>query len=456
MTDEFLPDVAAAPGWIPSGDAVVQASSRDSGIALSPSTAELMQLFGFGYDDVTGQGTITERKALTLSAFWSGITLICQAMAVLPVHVYKPTKSGSWEHQDQHPVNWCFNQTPNGWMTPSTSKSQIQSHLLFSGNSVNTIVRNQRGQGIGYKNYLPVNTKFYINEDDTPSYGLRDYPLADSENIIYSRGSRSPSYLEFNADEVLHFKAFSINGYTGLSVLQQARNSLGLGLTVEQFGQKFFTKGRPAGFLTKDSRLSDTAKEKMKEEWRMFQEGIRNAFNIGILSGGWKWESMGYTNDDAQFLQTREFQVLEIARWLHIPPHMLGELSKATNSNIESLMLEFILYTMMPWTVSWEEEINLKMFTPKEQAMGFKAVLDVNAWLRGDAKTKSDIDEKNIRNGVQTLDEIRNRDYLPEYPDELGKGPLIIASQLDTLKNVINGTSKLHGTDPKVKPTTGA
>lgn len=443
--DEFLPEVPAAPGWVN--------SSRDSIGSSSVGEAYVKEMWvSDDYDDYSNNGPVSDKKALTLAAFYSGVSLISQAMATMPIHVFKPTKSGAWERQDQHVVEWAFNRTSNGWKTPSVSKSQIQSHLLFAGNSVSTISRNGRGQGIQYETYLPINTLFRVNRDNSPQYLLRDDPTAGSTDLMLAiDGRRDYSYAEYEADEVLHFKAFSLDGYSGLSVLKQARSSLDLSLTIEKFGHKFFTKGRPAGFLTKEGKLSKQAKEIAKEEWHHFQEGVHNAFNVGLLSGGWDWKSMGYTNDDAQFLATREFQVLEIARWLRIPPHMLGEISKATNSNIESLMLEFIMYTLLPWIKGWEEEINLKMFTKKEQSMGFQAIYDVDAWLRGDSKTRSTVEEMDIRNGTRTIQEVRNSRFYPAYADGMGTEPLIIASQLDTLKNVINGTSKLHGVD---KPTT--
>lgn len=437
--DDFLPEVP----WKPSSEiSQVVASDRSDQFACSPSSAELAQMWGSWNEEY-----VDDKKAMTIAAFYAGVCLICEAMAVMPIKVYKNLKSGGWDWQDQHVVNYCLNKTNNGWQTPSVYKSEIQSHLIFGGNSVSVITRNGRGQGIALKPYLPVNVKFQLEADDTPSYGLRDYPLADMENMIYSYGSRSPSYDKYYFDEVLHIKNFSTNGYVGLSTLKQARSSLKLSLTVDRFGHKIYSKGRPAGWVTRDGKLTKAAKQQIRDEWHDLQEGVENAFNVGILSGGLKWQAMGYTADDAQYLQTRNFQVLEVARWLRIPPHMLAELTKATNSNIEQLMLEFIMFTLMPWVTRWEEEINLKMFTPKEQAMGYVALFDTDAWLRGDTITRAKVEEAQLRNGTRTIDEVREKSHLAPYAEGIGAKPLIMASQLDTLENVIDGTSKLHGTD---------
>lgn len=443
-TTEFLPEVKPSPGW--------QAADRDSDSRGTRTEQQLKELWLTDFDDYGYiDRPVSEKAALSIAAFFSGVTLICEAMGAMPINVYKPRKSGAWDLQRDHPVQFALNRTVNGWLTPSRFKSGMQAKLLLDGNAVGLVKRNGRGQGIAIEPVMPCNVEYFINADNSPSYGIRDYPVVGSDHNITIRGNRSNKFVEYYNEEILHFTSFSLNGYTGLSTLKQARSGLDLSLTVEAFGKKFFTKGRPAGFLTKDGRLGDKQKEVLRAEWKELQEGVHNAFNIGFLSGGWDWKSMGYTNDDAQYLATREFQVLEVARFLRIPPHMLAELGKATNSNIEELMLEFIVYTLLPWIVRQEEELDLKMFTPREQSMGFRCIYDVDAWLRGDADTRAMSSEKNIRNGITTIQEERNKMFLPEYEDNIGGKPLVIASQLDTLERVMNGTSKLHGTD---KPTT--
>ena len=434
----------SAPNW----PAPAELSQRVPATTYSPSDSRMAELWGS--DDYYSSYPVSQRSALSQSAFFGGVVLISEAMASIPAKVYKKTKAGKWEWQDQHPTNYAFETAVNNWMTPSVWKSVNMMHLLMAGNGVSVITRNGRGQGCALKSYLPINTRFYIEKDSSPRYSLRDAPYSESDDLLIDQtGAPYGSFEFFDYDEVLHHKAFGLNGYTGLSVLKLARSTLSLNQTVEAFGHKFFNKGRPAGFLTKDGNLTKNKKELLKEEWDELQQGVHNAFNVGILSGGLKWQPIGYTNDDAQFLQTRDFQVLEIARWLRIPPHMLAQLDKATNSNIEQLMLEFIMFTLMPWLVRSEEEINLKMFTPKERAMGFEIFYDTDAFLRGDSKTRATVEEMDIRNGVRTIDEIRETKHLSPYEDEIGSKPMIIASQLDTLENVINGTSKLQGTDPK-------
>lgn len=433
----------SAPDWpsIPSAEM----SARVPTGSYAPSDPRMIELWGDDYSAYTGT-PVSQRAALSQSAFFGGVVLISEAMGSIPIKVYKQTKGGAWEHIDQHPVQYAFGTTVNGWMTPSTWKSVNQTHLLMSGGGVSAITRNGRGQGVKLKSFLPVNTRYYITKAGDPRYSLRDAPYSESDDLLIDQSGAPYGEFEFyDYDEVLHHKAFGLNGYTGLSVLKLARSTLNLNATIDSFGHKFFNKGRPAGFLTKDGNLQTKQKEALKEEWYELQQGVQNAFNVGILSGGLKWQPIGYTNDDAQYLQSRDFQVLEIARWLRIPPHMLGQLDKATNSNIEQLMLEFITFTLAPWLVRSEEEINLKMFTPKEQAMGYQVFYDVDCFLRGDSKTRATVEEMDLRNGVRTLDETRDGKRLPRYEDGIGAKPLIMASQLDTLENVIAGKSPLQG-----------
>jgi HK97 family phage portal protein len=429
-------DIAATDGSSPQR---AEMSQRVPNTAYSPSDSRMAELWG-------NETRVSQQTALSQSAFFSGVVLIAESMASIPIKVYKQTKGGTWEHIYDHPVQYAFGSAINDWMTPSVWKSVNQTHLLMSGGAVSTIARNGRGQGIALKSFLPINTRYYIQRDGSPQYSLRDAPYSESDDLLISQsGAPYGEFEYYNYDEVLHHKAFGVNGYTGYSVLKLARSTLQLNSTIDAFGHKFFNKGRPAGFLTKDGNMQGKQKDLLKDEWHDLQEGVQNAFNVGILSGGLKWQPIGYTNEDAQYLQSRSFQILEIARWLRIPPHMLGHLDKATNSNIEQLMLEFITFTLAPWLCRSEEEINLKMFTRKERSLGYQVFYDVDCFLRGDSKTRATVEEMDLRNGVRTIDEIRNNRKMPVYDAGIGSKPLIMASQLDTLENVIAGTSPLQG-----------
>ena len=392
---------------------------------------------------------VTDSTALTLMPFLSGVTLISEAMAVMPLVVYRKNKSGGRDPAYDHPVQYCLQKTNNGWMTPSVFKSFSQGCLLMAGNSVGEIVRNFRGQAIEIHHWLPRNTQYGVDSDGCPMYGVMGstYQSPTLPVVEFNRnGTVFPKAEWFPYTECVHLKGFSTDGFIGRSPITCAKNMLALSLTIEQFGMRNYTKGRPVGFLTKPEKMTRDQRDLLREEWREMYEGVQNALKVGVLSGGMDWKSMGFTNDDAQFLQTRNFQVLEIARLLHIPPHMLGDLSQATETNIEQLFLEFITTTLQPWMKRWQEELNLKLFTPKEQ-FTYEIEFDIDAYLRGDKLNTAKVDEVHLKNGTRTLDELRIRDGLNPYEEGIGAKPFMMASQLDTVQNVVNGTSKLHGGD---------
>lgn len=435
---EYIPEVPAAPTWNASG---VTGNYH-------PSSSDLSAFWG---GDSYFQSPASSSNALGISAFWCGAAIISEAMAMMPLEVWQERKSGGWDKRSDHPSNYMLNTSINGWLVPSHWKSLNQLAMIMGGNGINKITRNGRGQAIRLDFISQPNYRVYLREHNDPTYALRDYPLVENSHIIQMSPGQNISWEEYPFEDVLHLKAFGSDAYFGLSTLSIARKGINLTTAIETFGQRYYNKGRPAGFLTKPGRIGDDERKILRDEWKELYEG-ESAFNVGILSGGMDWKALGFTNDDAQFLQSREFQVLEFARWLRIPPHMLGEVSKATNSNIETLMLEFITFTLLPWIVRWEEELNQKIFTPREQSMGFKCFFDVDAFLRGDSKTRVTVDESDIRNGIRTIEEVRLARRLNPYPDGLGSEPLAMASQLDSLRRIVDGTSLLQGyVDPATK-----
>lgn len=400
---------------------------------------------------------VSENAALSVTAFWSGVTLISECFGSIRAKVMRRLKGGGLEWADQHPSNYCLNKTNNGWMTPSVCKSQGQGNVLLSGNHVGEIVRNFRGQCAEIIPWLPRNTNFGVNEIHEPMYGVSAYGMGDLDVPTYlwePRKVRESTGIEwFPYTECIHIKGFSTDGYLGKKVLDIARQCLNLGITIDQYEQRFFTQGRPSGFLTKVGGSMSLADRKLlRQEWRELHEGAKNLGMPGILSGGLDWKAMGYSNNDSQLLQSKAFQVMEIARLLHIPPHMLADLSKATETNIEHLMLEFLIYTMGPWIRKWEEELNIKLFTPKEQFI-YEVKFDIDGFLRGDKESTAKYRESLLRNSQRTPDELRAEDDLPPYPDGIGSKPLIMASQLDLLSRVIEGSSSLQSKGKDAKDT---
>ena len=447
MVSSRIPTTASTPPAVMSGRVPVTTFGPQG-------TAGELDLWGISTNP--NHITVTDSSALGLSAFWAAVTLISEAMCTMPIKVWKRTKAGGRDWADQHPSNYCLTKTTNGWQTPSVFKSFAQSCLLMNGNFVGEVIRNGRGQCSSIRHWLPRNTMYGVNSDGDPMYGVMGNAYqSPTLPIVEWKNYQLPTAEWFEYPEVVHLKGFGSDGYLGRSVLASARSSLGLSMTVEKFGDRFFTHGRPVGFLAKDGSLTKQQRDQIRQEWKEMYEGVQNALNVGVLSNGLDWVSMGFNSNDAQFLQSRQFQVLEIARWFRISPHMLGDLSQVTEANIEQLMLHFIQFTLLPWMTRWEEELNLKLFTPMEQ-FSYYVQFDIDAFLRGDKLTQAKVDTENLRNGQRTIEETRLRDGFNPYEDGSGKIPLVMASQLSTLKSVEDGTSPLQSGSAGGAPTSTA
>lgn len=380
--------------------------------------------------------------SLTISAWWAGICLVSNAMASMPLEVWRKNKAGGEDLADQHPVHHCLTVSNNGWQVPSTFKSLAQGSLFLSGNFCADASRNVYGQVEKLTAWLPQYTHFGVDGSNEPMYGVTGV-IPQVGVVIPTTGRNmtvTPQWLPHS--EFVHLKNFSTDGYLGLSTLHAARAGLSQSLAQQRFGQRMFEKGRPAGFFTKDGNLSKEQREVLKDEWKEMNEGPLNAFNVGILANGIDWKSMGYTADDAQYLQNLQHGVREVARWLQIPVPLLGDMTNSSDGKIVELMLYFLQHTIVPWIVRWEEELNLKLFTPRERPK-YKARFDIKAFLRGDILTTAKVNEMNVRNGLETIDDIRRENHKNPYEDGSGSKPLIIASQLDTLANVASGKSVL-------------
>jgi HK97 family phage portal protein len=223
------------------------------------------------------------------------------------------------------------------------------------------------------------------------------------------------------ADEILHIHGFSRDGIVGLSPIAYARESIGLGLAAQEYGARLFANNTtPKGVIEYPGKFKnqDTL-NRLKEQIESAHRGLTNSHRMLILEEGMKWAQTGIAPEDAQFLQSRKFQIAEIARIFRIPPHMLGDLERATFTNIEHQSIDFVVHTIRPWLVRWEQEIMRSLLLPSQQKTHF-AEFNVDALLRGDIKSRYDAHAVGIRNGWLNADEVRQLENMNPIPD--GKG----------------------------------
>ena len=226
-------------------------------------------------------------------------------------------------------------------------------------------------------------------------------------------------------DRVWHLRGLSNDGLDGYSPISLMRQAIGLSMAAEKFGAKFFgNDARPGGILLHPGQLGDEAAKRLTETWESRHGGLSGAHRVAVLEEGLSYKEIGIPPDDAQFLETRKFQVNEIARIYRIPPHMLADLERATFSNIEHQSIDFVTHTIRPWLVRWEQSIKQNLMVPADRDRYFAEFL-VDGLLRGDTKSRYEAYAIGRQNGWFSADDIREMENLNPLPDGKGEEYLI-------------------------------
>jgi HK97 family phage portal protein len=316
---------------------------------------------------------VNQETALVHPAVFACVKIIAEAIASLPLLVYRRNDE-SKERAPDHRLYPLLHDSPNGEQTSCEWREQMVGHLLLWGNAYSWIELDS----FGAKSLWPLNP-------------ARVTPKRDEEgNRVYEYSPQAGSLRVFPARQILHFRAFSTDGITGKSPITLARECIALGLSAQTYGARLFRNGvQFSGALSHPGRISEVAHERLKESLERKYSGPTNAWRPFILEEGMKWENTGMPAKDAQWIDLRKFQTLDIARIYRIPPHMVGDLDRATFSNIEQQSLEFVVYTLMPWLVRIEQRLSLTLMSEKERRNYYIKFL-VDGLLRGDIKSRYD------------------------------------------------------------------
>lgn len=277
----------------------------------------------------------------------------------------------------------------------------LQGHLCLRGNAFCFIERNAFFEPTGLIPLKPWEVEVMRRKDGTAAYRYRGDVL--------------------RADQVLHLRGLSSDGYIGLSPIGMMREAIGLSLATEGHGARLFSSGaRPSGILEHPGSLGPEAAKSLREGFDAQNSGTKSGRTI-VLEEGMKWQAVTMTSDDAQFLETRKFQISEIARAFRVPPHMIGDLDKATFSNIEHQGIEFVQHTMRPWVVRWEQALNRTLLTEEDKAAGFYFAFSLNALQRGDMKSRYEAYAIARTWGWFNADDVRQLEDMNDLPDGKGK-----------------------------------
>jgi len=285
------------------------------------------------------------------------------------------------------------------------------SHLLLWGNAYAQILRNGRGQPIALYPLLPNKMEVSRASNGELVYTYR----RDSEE---SRINPNSGTVILRRDEILHIPGLGFDGLIGYSPIAMAKNAIGMSLATEEYGASFFANGaNPGGVLEHPGVIKDI--QRVKDSWNSAYQGSGNAHRIAVLEEGMKFQAIGIPPEQAQFLETRKFQINEIARIFRIPPHMVGDLEKSSFSNIEQQSLEFVKYTLNPWVVRWEQSLQQSLLLPSEKNSIF-IKFNVDGLLRGDYQSRMNGYAVGRQNGWLSANDIRELEDMNRIPAEEG------------------------------------
>lgn len=367
--------------------------------------------YSFLFGRTTSGKPVNERTAMQTTAVYACVRILAEAIASLPLHVYEYQDDGGKKLVHDHPLYYLLHDEPNSEMTSFVFRETLMSHLLIWGNAYAQIIRDGAGRVLGLYPLLP--DKMEVQRDDRGNI-----------YYVYSRNSdENPMFKEYGniklkAEDVLHIPGLGFDGLIGYSPIAMAKNAVGMTLACEEYGASFFANGaNPGGVLEHPGVLKDPSK--VRESWNSVYRGVNNAHKIAVLEEGMKYQQIGIPPEEAQFLETRKFQINEIARLYRIPPHMVGDLDKSSFSNIEQQSLEFVKYTLDPWVIRWEQSLQRSLFLPGEKGKYF-IKLNVDGLLRGDYQSRMNGYAVGRQNGWFSANDIREMENMNPIPDEEG------------------------------------
>ena len=368
---------------------------------------------------------VTDRTALQHIVVYACVRVLSEAIAQLPLHLYKYNDKGK-ERVPRHPLYFLLHDQPNPEMTSFVFRETLMSHLLIYGNAYAQIIRNGRGDVLGLYPLMPDKMKVDRDEKNRLIYIYSRYDEANPN--LKEQGD-----IVLYADEVLHIPGLGFDGLIGYSPIAMARNAVGMTMACEEYGASFFANGaNPGGVLEHPGVLKDPAK--VRDSWNAVYRGTTNAHKIAVLEEGMKYQQIGIPPEEAQFLETRKFQINEIARLFRIPPHMVGDLEKSSFSNIEQQSLEFVKYTLDPWVIRWEQALKKSLFLPEEKKEFF-IKLNVDGLLRGDYQSRMNGYAIGRQNGWLSTNDIREMEDMNPLPEEEGGNLYLVNGAMTKLKD---------------------
>ena len=368
------------------------------------------QTFVFGRAD-SGE-RVDEKSAMQIATVYACVRLLAETVAGLPLHLYKFTdkdEKGKEKAKD-HPLYKLLYRQPNPEMTSFSFREVMMTHLLLYGNCYSQVIRDGRNQILSLYPLLPENVEVDRDEKGQIFYiyhAYTDEKPGENNRDIY-----------FRRDEIFHVPGLGFNGLVGFSPIAMMKNALGTTLAVERYGSSFFRNGaQPSGVLEHPGVLKDPSK--IRENWSAVYGGPNNAHKVAVLEEGMQYKAISLPPEDSQFLSTRQFGVNEICRIFRVPPHMVQDLEHATFSNIEHQSIDFVVHTLTPWLVRFEQAIVKDLLLEDEKDEYFPK-FNVDGLLRGDYQSRMQGYATGISNGFLSPNDIHRLENMDLIPAEKG------------------------------------
>jgi HK97 family phage portal protein len=339
---------------------------------------------------------VTEQTAMSASAVFACVRNISEDVGKLPMLVYRRLDPNGKERAVEHPLYEILHDRPNPEMNPIDFKQAVTACAVLFGRGYAEIER-RNNQSV--RALWPIEP-WRVEPKRDPGGAL--YYLVDGKDRI-------------NLEDMLHVRGFSVDGVVGEMVTKVGREALGLTLASQRFAAKFFANGaRASGYLSHPGKLSPEAIARLRNQFGEMASGLENAHKPGILEENMKWESASTAPNEAQMLETRQFQVEDVARWFRMPPHKIQHLLRSTFGNIEHQSIEYVTDTLLPWFVRWEQETKRKLLGPSESSYFVEVLVD--ALLRGDMKSRYESHNIGITGGWKTRNEARVQENMNPLP----------------------------------------
>ena len=359
----------------------------------SPKNSFWSSPYNFFFGTSSSGKTVDERTALQTTAVYACVRILAETIASLPLHTYKYTPSGK-EKAINHPIYYLLHSEPNPEMTSFVFRETLMGHLLLWGNAYAQIIRDGRGRVIGLYPLLP--NKMAVSRTDKGQL----YYQYEKDGQTYFLGNH----------EVLHIPGLGFDGLIGYSPIAMAKNAIGMAIATEEYGAKFFANGaNPGGVLEHPGVVKDPAR--IRDSWNAVYQGSSNAHRVAVLEEGMKFQSIGIPPEQAQFLETRKFQIEEICRIFRVPPHLVASLDRATFSNIEHQSISFVVHTIRPWLVRIEQSMNKALLSDSEKGQYFVSFV-VEGLLRGEYSARMQGYAVGIQNGFLSPNDVRSLENL--------------------------------------------